>query len=92
MKLVFDPDGCINFPCTAEVEVLLGGVPVAVFDDGTEQFTDDYGDPVYVYSPRLKPDELEKFCEDNMDKYMDFHQKYERQILRCERIPMEKFW
>ena len=42
--------------------------------------------------PRMTPDALERFCEENMDRYVAFHQKYERQLLRCERIPMEKFW
>ncbi len=74
------------------MEVLLGGLPVAVFDDGAEQFTDDYGDLVYVYSPRLKPDWPEKSCKDNMDKYISFHKKHEKRILRCEGIPAERFW
>lgn len=92
LTLVFDPEGSVNFPNKTEVEILLGGVPVAIFDDGTEQFMDDYEDPIYEYSPRLTPDELERFCEENMDKYVAFHHKHERQLLRCERIPMEKFW
>lgn len=38
LTLVFDPEGGVDFPNKTEVEILLGGVPIAIFDDGTEQF------------------------------------------------------
>ena len=92
ISIFFDPTGADEAPYTTEVEILLGGVCRVVFPDGTEQFMDDDDEPVHIYSPRLLPEALERFCEENIKHYMDFHDKHERQILRCERISMEQFW
>lgn len=90
--VVFDPTGADEAPYTTEVEILLGGVGQVVFADGTEQFMDYDYEPVYVYSPRLLPEALERFCKENINYYMDFHKKHERQLLWGDRIPMEQFW
>lgn len=42
--VVFDPHGAETSPFTTEVEMLLGGVPVVTYPDGTEQFLDDSAD------------------------------------------------
>ncbi|WP_421556772.1 hypothetical protein [Pseudomonas kitaguniensis] len=88
----FNPAGDEQWPFTTEVEILLGGVARLIFPDGTEQFVDDDEEPVYVYSPRLLPEALERFCEANIENYQEFHTKHVRQLIRCERVPMEDFW
>ncbi|CAD0264264.1 hypothetical protein DENIT_20153 [Pseudomonas veronii] len=88
----FNPAGAEQAPFTTEVEILLGGVARLMFPDGTEQFVDGDDEPVHVYSPRLSPDALERFCEAHIERYQEFHSKHERQLIRCERVPMEKFW
>lgn len=92
ITIVFDPEGSDKYPCTGEVEQLLGGVGRVVYDDGTEQFLDDYGEPEYIYSPRLTPEKLERFCEENIHHYQDFHTNNMRKIIRGERVPMPSFW
>lgn len=88
----FNPAGAEQAPFTTEVEILLGGVARLMFPDGTEQFVDDDEEPVHVYSPRLLPEALERFCEAHIERYQEFHTKHERQLIRCERVSMEKFW
>lgn len=88
----FDPDGGKNFPNTTAVEILLGGVGRLMFPDGTEQFVDDGVEPALIYSPRLKPDELERFCGQNLDRYERFHQEHEEQLVNYESVAMEAFW
>lgn len=60
--VLFDPHGSQTEPFTAEVEMLLGGIPVVVFSDGSEQFLDDSAEPCLAYSPRLMSGELEAFA------------------------------
>ena len=74
------------------MEQLLGGVGRVVYDDETEQFLDDYGEPEYIYSPRLAPEKLERFCEENIHHYQNFHTNNMRKIIRGERVPMPSFW
>lgn len=88
----FDPNGGVHSPNITAVEILLGGVGRLMFPDGTEQFVDDDDEPVHIYSPRLLPKELEKFCEKNLDRYQSFNDKHEEQLADYERIPMEAFW
>jgi hypothetical protein len=92
--IIFDPDGAQNYPATAAVEVLLGGVGRVVFPDGSEQFFDE-GDEEgegFVYSPRLQPDALELFCRENMERYDAFNKKHAAAINRFEQVPMPHFW
>lgn len=88
----FNPAGAEQAPFTTEVEILLGGVARLMFPDGTEQFVDDDDEPVHVYSPRLSPEALERFCEAHIESYQQFHSNHEHQLIRCERVSMEKFW
>lgn len=92
MTIHFDPDASKNAPNTTAVEILLGGVGRLMFPDGTEQFVDDDDEPALIYSPRLKPDALERFCEKNLDRYERFHQDHEEKLMRSERVAMEVFW
>ncbi|PBP37507.1 hypothetical protein [Pseudomonas syringae] len=88
----FDPDASKNAPYTTAVEILLGGVGRLMFPDGTEQFVDDDAEPALIYSPRLQPDALERFCEEHMDRYERFHKEHEAQLAGFERIAMDAFW
>lgn len=90
--VVFDPHGAETEPFTAEVENLLGGVPVFTYSDGTEQFVDDSVEPVYAYSPRLPAGELEAFCKANIDKYERFNAEHGDDKLISERVPLTPFW
>jgi hypothetical protein len=89
--IIDDPE---VFPYMGEVEVLLGsgGVCRVVFSDGTEQFMSDDEKPEYLYSPRLAPEKLERFCRENIAIYRAFHDRHIRQIIRCECVQMEAFW
>ena len=91
-EVTFDPTGSVNAPFTSEVEILLGGVPVVIYPDDTEQFLDDAADPVNVYSPRLTSQELEEFCKLNIAKYEAFHSEHGSEKLMTERVPMKAFW
>ncbi|KAA8698865.1 hypothetical protein [Pseudomonas cannabina] len=90
--LVFDPDGCKNAPYTTAVEILLGGVGRLMFPDGTEQFVDDDAEPALIYSPRLQPEALERFCAEHMERYERFHEEHEAQLAGFERVAMDAFW
>lgn len=90
--VIFDPAGGASAPNTTAVEILLGGVGRLVFSDGTEQFVDDDTGPILIYSPRLKPEALERFCGENMANYERFRQDHEAQLENFERVPMDPFW
>jgi hypothetical protein len=88
----FDPDASKNAPSITAVEILLGGVGRLMFPDGTQQFVDDDVEPALIYSPRLPPEDLERFCEQNLARYERFHQEHEAQLMEFERVAMEAFW
>lgn len=90
--LTFDPNGARDWPYTTEVESLLTVPWLREFSDGTQQFMDDDQNPVYVYSPRLPPEELERFCETHIEFYRAFYAEHERALDRRERVPMAPFW
>lgn len=90
--VTFDPDGAKTAPYTAEVESLLGGVPVVTHPDGTEQFLDNSAEPVMEYSPRLPAGELEEFCKKNIGQYTSFHAEHGDELLMSDRILMMQFW
>lgn len=90
--IIFEPAGAQVSPYTTEVEILLGGVARLVCPNGTEQFVDDHNEPVHIYSPRLHTEALERFCETNIERYQDFNDKHDRQLIRRKRVPMEQFW
>ncbi|MBL1904903.1 hypothetical protein ELE61_30345, partial [Klebsiella pneumoniae] len=73
-------------PFITEVEMLIGGVPRLMYPDGTEQFADDESETVLIYSPRLTEQELEAFCESNIEHYRTFHEKNLKHILRGDRV------
>ena len=90
----FDPNGWKSAPSTTNVEHLLGGVARAMFPDGTEQFI-DFGGESYedlIYSPRLRPEELEQFCAENMLFYEEFNSRNEAALIDGARVPMKAFW
>lgn len=91
-SLTFDPSGYIGSEFRAEVEVLLGGVPTVAFIDGTQQFIDIVDGHAFVYSPRLPPNELERFCEVNIMQYQQFNEDNIEQIDNFERVCMKPFW
>lgn len=90
--IYFDPNAGESAPNTTAVEILLGGVGRLMFPDGTEQFVDDDSDPALIYSPRLKPEELERFCEQHLDHYERFHQAHKEQLMNAEPVAMAAFW
>lgn len=90
--LEFDPNGARDWPFTTEVEMLLTVAWLRVFDDGTQQFMDADQEPPQVYSPRLTPDALERFCEANIEAYRAFHDGHEAALDRRESVPMVPFW
>lgn len=93
MTMYFEPDRARLFPAITEVEMLLGGIPRAIFPDGTLQFMDQDQCPVAVYSPRLVEDSLEEFCRNNMEHYLAYYAKYEKLIEAFEPAPpIEPFW
>lgn len=89
-EVIFDPSCEETF--ISDVEVLLGGVPVAIYPDGTEQFLDESAEPTLVYSPRLPQDQLEEFCRVNIAAYEAFNQEHGDMKLQSERVPMTPFW
>lgn len=91
-EVIFEPDGAVDAPFTREVESLLGGVPVVLYPDGTEQFLDDAEEPVNIYSPRLTANELEEFCKKNIAKYEAFNAEHGDEKLMSQRVAMPVFW
>jgi hypothetical protein len=90
--IIFDPTGGDDAPYTTAVEILLGGVGRLIFPNGTQQFADDDAEPVLIYSPRLPPEALERFCKENMDRYERFNAEHEKQLAECEPVAMQAFW
>jgi hypothetical protein len=62
------------------------------FEDGTQQFIDADQEPPHIYSPRLAPEALERFCETNIELYRTFHDAHEAALDRREPVPMTPFW
>lgn len=91
-QFVFDPNGAKTAPFTTDVEMLLGGVPVVIYADGTEQFLDDSAEPIHAYSPRLAANELEAFCKANIARYEAFNAEHGNDKLMTERVAMNQFW
>lgn len=91
-EIVFDPFGSETAPFTTDVEMLLGGVPIVMYADGTEQFLDDSEEPVHAYSPCLEADALEAFCKENIEKYEAFNAEHGSDKLMTQRVPMTPFW
>ncbi|MGP5105781.1 MULTISPECIES: hypothetical protein [Pseudomonas] len=81
-----------NTPYTNSVEFLLGGISPTVFKDGTKQFIAGYAENIRIYSPKLLPDALEKFCEENISRYQAFHGEHGVDKLISEGTPLESFW
>lgn len=79
-------------PFITEVECLIGGIPRLLFPDETQQFVDADEEPVHIFSPRLSEKALEKFCEEHIEKYRDFHEENAEKLLRYDRVAMDKFW
>jgi len=88
----FCPDDIKGHPYSVEVEILLGGIPRAMFDDGTMQFLDQGTDPVMAFSPRLDEDALEAFCEAHIEKYRAHHDQHRHLIADYETPGIEQFW
>lgn len=91
--IIFDPDGCNQFPNTAYVESFLGGIGCLCFSDGTLQFAENETYPDVVYSPRLTEDELEQFCKDNLTVYEEYFERNFDAIDKGDELPpIECFW
>jgi hypothetical protein len=88
----FNPAAGRLYPCTARVEVLLGGVGRLMFDDGTHQFAENETYPDIVYSPRLAPADLEAFCEQNMVAYENHHVDHRHAINDGDAPAITRFW
>lgn len=91
-SITFDPNGHRDWPFTTEVEGLLTVPWLHQFEDGTQQFIDDDLEPVLVYSPRLAPEDLERFCEAHVERYRTFHTTHSRALDRRERVSLACFW
>lgn len=91
-SVTFDPNGARDWPFTTEVEQLVTVAWLHEFEDGTQQFMDADQKPPRVYSPRLTPDALERFCEANIKAYREFHDSHEAALDRRESVPMVSFW
>jgi hypothetical protein len=91
-SLTFDPNGARDWPFTTEVETLVTVAWLEEFEDGTQQFIDADQEPPHIYSPRLAPEALERFCETNIELYRTFHDAHEAALDRREPVPMTPFW
>ncbi len=77
------------FPCMAAVGDYLGGMRPVRFDDGMWQFRIQS----IVYSPKLKPYDLEMFCQNNLDQYDKFYDENWDDIKVLKPLPAIKiFW
>lgn len=91
--ITFDIEGATKYPNIAMVEVLLGGIGLLCFPDGTVQFAENETYPDIVYSPRLTERELDKFCFDNLPKYEVYFGKNSDAIDKGDELPpIEQFW
>lgn len=91
-SLTFDPNGSRDWQFTTEVETLVTVAWLEEFEDGTQQFIDADQEPPHIYSPRLAPDALERFCETNIELYRTFHDTHEAALDRRDPVPMTPFW
>lgn len=91
-SLTFDPNGARDWPFTTEVETLVTVAWLQEFEDGTQQFIDADQEPPHIYSPRLDPEALERFCETNIELYRTFHDMHEAALDRRQSVPMTPFW
>ncbi|OKS58580.1 hypothetical protein PsaNZ65_02910 [Pseudomonas syringae pv. actinidiae] len=91
-SLTFDPNGARDWPFTTEVETLVTVAWLEEFEDGTQQFIDADQEPPHIYSPRLDPEALERFCETYIELYRTFHDVHEAALDRREPVPMTPFW
>lgn len=81
------------FPYMAAVGDYLGGLKPVCFDDGAWQFRTQDKKSSAVYSPRLKPFDLEKFCQNNLDQYTKFYDENWDAVKIPKSLPAIKiFW
>lgn len=93
MADTFDPTAGQRYPYTVAVTDYLGGMPLAIFSDGTHQLMDQDVFPPAIYSPRLHPEELELFCKAKLGRYEQFYNEHEPAIENYDPIPaIEPFW
>lgn len=81
-----------KLPNMKRVEILLGGVCQVMYEDGTQQFVSESNGEVFLYSPRMLPEELERFCEENLDKYKSINEVFKAEIAEMEDFKIEPFW
>lgn len=89
--ITFNPSN--SHPHIAEVEVLLGGIGLLCFFDGTVQFAENETYPDIVYSPRLTEGELEDFCKRHLGNYQDYYNLHSEKIDAFDEAPpITPFW
>lgn len=91
-SVTFDPNGARDWPFTTEVEGLVTVAWLHEFEDGTQQFMDADQQPPHLYSPRLTPEALERFCEENIGAYEKFHSDHSAELDRRDSVYMKPFW
>jgi len=89
---LFCPDDVKGHPYSVEVEMLLGGIARAMFEDGTMQFMDQDTEPSTAFSPRLDPEALEAFCREHIDKYREHHDLHRQSIADYATPAIDQFW
>ena len=81
------------FPGTTEVQLLLGGLALTSFPDGTVQFLDEIEGESVAFSPRLPRVALEAFCIEHVERYHTYFQLQVVRMMQSDvRLPIEPFW
>ena len=81
------------FPGLSAVSQYLKGLKPIRFDDGTWQLRIENKKSCIVYSPKLKPLDLDIFCYNNLDKYEKFYNENWDDINGSGPLPaMKIFW
>ena len=81
-----------SYPFTRQVTDLMGAEGVTVFPDGDNQITSRTDDNIFIFSPKLPPDQLEDFCKKNLQVYEKMSEQFSDLINDCQDFQIEKFW
>lgn len=68
------------------------GADLHEFHDGTAIVADLDRGAGHIFSPRLSLEELETFCQENINHYETFYRYYQREIDNGGAVPMTPFW
>lgn len=81
-----------SYPYTRQVTDLIGAEGVTMFEDGKQQITSRSEEKIYIFSPKMPPDQLEEFCKNHLAEYEKIANENKDLINDCIDFDIVQFW